>query len=92
MPAFRYVERTYYDREGKVVRRDKDVIRKAKGGTQPDVLPLFDQMVNKTNEIVKACKKNQLERITHVTTVICLGLLFHIEKEHTSDDNSKKKV
>ena len=60
VPAFRYVERTYYDREGKVVRRDKDVIRKAKGGTQPDVLPLFDQMVNKTNEIVKVCKKNQL--------------------------------
>lgn len=89
VPAFRYVERTYYDREGKVVRRDKDVIRKAKGGTQPDVLPLFDQMVNKTNEIVKVCKKNQLAG--RLANAYRLGATEYIADVRLTEAEERKK-
>ncbi|MBR4078711.1 MAG: hypothetical protein IKK29_00725, partial [Christensenellaceae bacterium] len=60
VPTFRLLNNQYYDRAGNVIKRSNDVLHKVKGGTQPDVLPLFDQMVRRTNEIVKACKKNQL--------------------------------
>lgn len=58
-PTFRLRSNEYIDRKGKVVRRDTKVIRTAVGGND-DVLPLFDQFVRRTQEIVKACKKNQL--------------------------------
>lgn len=58
-PTFRLRSNEYVDRKGNVVRRDTKVIRTAVGGND-DVLPLFDQFVRRTQEIVKACKKNQL--------------------------------
>ncbi len=58
-PTFRLRSNEYIDRKGNVVRRDTKVIRTAVGGND-DVLPLFDQFVRRTQEIVKACKKNQL--------------------------------
>ena len=59
VPTFRMNEDEYYHREGDKAPRTNSVIKKATGGDR-DVLPLFDQLVRRTQEIVKACKKNQL--------------------------------
>ena len=58
VPVFRVEENEALDRGGKN-RRDMDVVHRSRKGNR-DVLPLWDQMVRRTNEIVKACKKNQL--------------------------------
>ena len=90
VPAFRLVENEYYDREGNVIRRDKDIIRKAKGGTSPEVLPLFDQLVNKTHEIVKTCKKNQLAG--RLANAYRLGATEYIEDVIPSKPEKKDKT
>ena len=59
VPTFRVLEEKVYDRNGNVARRNTRVIKTAVGGYD-DVLPLFDQLVRRTQEIVKVCKKNQL--------------------------------
>jgi len=58
VPAYRIEENEIMDRSGKV-RRDTAVIKTARFGNR-DVLPLWDQMVRRTNETIKSCKKNQL--------------------------------
>ena len=59
VPTFRLREDEVFDRNGNVVRRTNKVIKEATK-SNADMLPLYDQMVRRTQEIVKACKKNQL--------------------------------
>ena len=59
VPTFRLREDEVFDRNGNIVRRTNKVIKEAQK-SNADLIPLYDQMVRRTQEIVKACKKNQL--------------------------------
>jgi len=59
VPTFRLREDEVFDRNGNIVKRTNKVIKEAQK-SNADLIPLYDQMVRRTQEIVKACKKNQL--------------------------------
>ena len=88
VPTFRVRSNEFIDRKGKVVRRDSKIIRTAKGGSE-DVLPLFDQFVHRTQEIVKACKKNQLasEMVRHLNAP---GMEEFISEVRVSENQENK--
>ena len=90
-PTFRLRSNEYIDRKGNVVRRDTKVIRTAVGGND-DVLPLFDQFVRRTQEIVKACKKNQLasELARSFTMPQSAEYIKDVRKSEKQEDKEKE--
>ena len=60
VPTFRLKGNERIVREADTLPRTNAVVKTATGGTELAVLPIYDQFVRRTQEIVKACKKNQL--------------------------------
>lgn len=89
VPTFRLLNDQYYDREGNIVKRTNSVIKTAVGGTE-DVLPLFDQLVRRTQEIVKACKKNQLATELAKTFTNPKSAEYIINIDETVSDEDKE--